>query len=74
MVGEQGPELVDLPAGSRVHSNPDTRAALAGGGGREVKVKVEFVGNAPQSFMSWLKENIRVTVGSGPDNVQKALG
>jgi hypothetical protein len=33
MVGEHGPELVDLPAGSRVHSNPDTERMLSGGGG-----------------------------------------
>lgn len=33
MVGEQGPELVDLPSGSRVRSNPDTNRILGGGGG-----------------------------------------
>ena len=30
LVGEQGPELVDLPRGSRVHNNRDTRGILAG--------------------------------------------
>lgn len=30
-VGEQGPELLDLPAGSRVWSNPDSRRKLAQG-------------------------------------------
>jgi hypothetical protein len=30
MVGEQGIELLDLPAGSRVFSNPDTRRMLSG--------------------------------------------
>ncbi|MFI0233164.1 phage tail protein [Streptomyces sp. NPDC017086] len=29
LVGEQGPELADLPMGSRVWSNPDTRRKLA---------------------------------------------
>lgn len=33
LVGEDGPEVVDLPAGSRVRSNPDTRRLLGGGGG-----------------------------------------
>lgn len=33
MVGEQGPELVSLPFGSMVHSNPDTERMLSGGGG-----------------------------------------
>ncbi|MFI5524977.1 phage tail protein [Streptomyces platensis] len=38
LVGEQGPEIVDLPYGSRVRSNPDSRrmAAAAGGGGTVV--------------------------------------
>lgn len=33
MVGEHGPELVNLPAGSSVRSNPDTRRLMAGAGG-----------------------------------------
>ena len=33
LVGEQGPELVDLPAGSRVRSNPDTRRLFRSSGG-----------------------------------------
>lgn len=33
MVGEHGPELVDLPAGSRVRSNSDTRRLMGGSGG-----------------------------------------
>jgi predicted nucleic acid-binding Zn-ribbon protein len=34
VVGEEGPELVDLPSGSYVHSNPDSKrmAATLGGG------------------------------------------
>ncbi|MET9012336.1 phage tail protein [Streptomyces olivaceoviridis] len=31
LVGEQGPELAELPMGSRVWSNPDTRRKLAAG-------------------------------------------
>jgi len=34
LVGEHGPELVDLAPGSMVHSNPDSMAMLAGGGSR----------------------------------------
>lgn len=33
VVGEQGPELVDLPPGSRVHTNSDSRRIGMGGGG-----------------------------------------
>ena len=32
MVGERGPELINLPAGSDVYSNSDTLAMLSGGG------------------------------------------
>lgn len=74
MVGEHGPELVNLPAGSRVRSNSDTRAALAGGGGVQ-KLQIEWVGGqAGDEFFRWLKKNIRIRVGSGPNSVQKALG
>src|SRR5690606_8954822 len=33
MVGEHGRELLELPPGTRVHSNPDTERMLAKGGG-----------------------------------------
>lgn len=33
LVGESGPELVSLPSGSMVHSNPDTQRMMSGGGG-----------------------------------------
>ncbi|WP_143671750.1 phage tail protein [Streptomyces caniscabiei] len=37
-VGEQGPELVRLPYGSMVHSNPDSRRMAAAGGGQPIIV------------------------------------
>lgn len=76
LVGEQGPELVDLPFGSRVRSNSDSRAALAGGqGGGEMRVVLEWAGgNAGDDFMRWLRKNIRIRAGSGSNSVQKALG
>lgn len=45
LVGEAGPELVQLPRGSRVYSNGETRAmmpvlAAAGGGGRSISITV----------------------------------
>jgi TP901 family phage tail tape measure protein len=73
-VGEQGPELVRLPAGSTVHSNPDSQRMAAGmGGGGPVQVlQVEWVGwNPADEFMSWLKNNIRIRTGG---DVQAALG
>lgn len=37
MVGEQGAEIVDLPVGSRVHSNADTRRMMGQGGGSSMQ-------------------------------------
>jgi len=42
LVGEGGPELVDLPTGSRVRSNPDTRRMMGGSGGGGAPVVIEF--------------------------------
>jgi len=33
LVGEKGPEFVNLPAGSKVHSNRKSRTMVGGGGG-----------------------------------------
>ena len=38
LVGERGPELVNLPAGARVHNNQDSRRM--GGGGNTINVHV----------------------------------
>jgi TP901 family phage tail tape measure protein len=72
-VGEEGPELVRLPYGATVHSNPDSQriATSAGGGGGPSTVQLEWVGgNAGDEFMSWLRKNIRVRGG----DVQTVLG
>lgn len=46
MVGEQGPEIVDLPSGSRVRSNADTRRIMSqGGGGNEPFVVILKLGD-----------------------------
>jgi hypothetical protein len=74
MVGEQGPELVRLPVGSMVRSNPDTLRMLgAGGGPVDVTVHMDLQG-APDEFLRWLRHSIRVTGGRGTDSVQRSLG
>jgi hypothetical protein len=45
LVGEHGPEIADLPFGSRVRSNPDTRRLMGGGyggaaDGRPIQINV----------------------------------
>lgn len=72
-VGENGPELVRLPPGAMVHSNPDSQrmAAGAGGGQGGGVVQLEWVGsNAGDELMTWIRKNVRVRGG----NVQSVLG
>jgi phage-related minor tail protein len=67
LVGEQGPELVDLPAGSRVRSNPDTSRLMGGQGVAPVAVTValEWVGGqATDEFFQWLRRNIKIRGGA----------
>src|SRR5690606_3240403 len=77
MVGEHGRELLELPPGTRVHSNPDTERMLAKGGRGGVGKLVW--GDGPtdplaRAIWEWLKENIRIEGGGGDDSVQRALG
>lgn len=76
-VGEHGPELIPLPAGTRVHSNPDSMrmaAEAASGGGGVQSLRVEFVGGASDPLWELLRQHIRFTAGNGPNAVQTALG
>lgn len=74
MVGEHGPELVRLPTGSTVRSNPDTMAALAGAGGGGGQVQLEWIGPVGDQFFEMFKQWIRIRGGTGPNSVQHALG
>lgn len=68
-VGEQGPEFLQLPPGTRVRSNPDSRrmaAGMGGSGGTSV-VMVQIDG-------SGLLKNLRATIKAQGGNVQAVLG
>lgn len=68
MVGEQGPELLQLPPGTRVRSNPDTRAMSgggSGGGSSVITIRLEGTG-----ILDGLRKTIRVQGG----DVQTVLG
>lgn len=67
MVGEHGPELVELPPGSRVSSNPDTERMLAGGGGGAQTIIVQLVTDGrvlAETMVEPLRDAIR-TLGQG---------
>lgn len=72
LVGEQGPEIVELPTGSRVRSNPDTKRLLGGSrDGGPVVIRIE-AGNSDldRMLLKILRHAIRVEGG----NVQYVLG
>jgi len=74
LVGEYGPELVDLPYGSMVRSNPDTQRLMSGGGaGSESEVVVRFLGDTEiaRAFVELIRRTVRV---SGTRDVQLLFG
>lgn len=73
LVGEQGPELVDLAPGSRVRSNPDSKRiadGMAGGGGPTVLEIRSSGSRVDDLILEILREAIRVKGG----DVQLVLG
>lgn len=63
IVGERGPELVDLPSGSRVRTAGDTQRELAKMGGGQGTgggaVRVSFAGNTDTAFASAFMNLVR---------------
>lgn len=71
LVGEYAPEIVDLPAGSRVRSGPDTARMLAGGSSEPTVVEIRSSGAPIDDFLvELLRRAVRVRGG----NVQLVLG
>lgn len=71
MVGENGPELVDLAPGSHVRSNPDTRRIMgASGGGQRVILEINSSGSPVDEFLATILQRV-VKVRGG--NVQLAI-
>jgi TP901 family phage tail tape measure protein len=75
MVGEHGAELVRLPSGSTVMSNPDSRAFLTSHSGGATTVIIQVGGGGSSDFdnfmLKWLRNTARV---KGGGNVQYAFG
>jgi len=81
MVGEAGPELIDLPAGTQVHSAPDTARMMSGqssAGGSLAGGKLEIIlkfdpSHAPEAIRGMM-EGIRAEVRDTGGSVQVSLG
>ncbi len=73
LVGEQGPELVDLPAGARVWSNGDSNR-MAGDSSDSFVATAQFLGSADQ-MVNAIMDRIQIRVARRyGGNVQTALG
>ncbi len=74
-VGENGPELVSLSAGSRVHTAGDSRRMAAGmGGGNDSDAMVISLYIGGQGIGDVLIDPIRKSVSARGGNVQAVLG
>lgn len=73
LVGEDGPELIELPGGSSVHSAPDTARMLGGGWGQPQRVVLE-VRSSGAPVDDFLAELIRRYVRIRGGNVQAVFG
>jgi phage-related protein len=61
LVGEQGPELVNLPGGSSVYPNSNTMSMLNGmGGGGSVQVDFNITGNTNDALALIINQLIRM--------------
>ena len=73
LVGEQGPEMVDLPFGSRVRSAGDTRRELAGAGGGGGQLVIQLrIGD--RDLGEVIVDPLRRAVRSRGGDVQAVLG
>jgi len=77
-IGEAGREALRMPSGTVVLPNANTESMIQGGafgGTQQQSQQLEWVGgNAGDEFMRWLRKNIRIVGGGGPNSVQRALG
>lgn len=73
MVGEAGPELLDLPPGTRVRTNPDTRRMMGQGGGSGEVVSLE-IRSGGSRLDDLLLEMMRLSIRARGGDVQLVLG
>lgn len=77
VIGDRGIELMRLPNGTQIMPAANTRTAIESGhgGNGPALIQIEWIGgNAGDEFLRWLRKNIRVIGGGGPNSVQRALG
>lgn len=81
MVGEHGPELLRLPAGTQVHSNPDTVRKMSDMGERDRSgspygkaLAISFDPSGMNKLVRAIMETMRAEIRDQGGNVQTVLG
>lgn len=76
LVGEAGPELVQLPPGSRVHPTGATQRMMGGGqrGAGDSQVTFAFKRGADTDLVRAIMNALRLEIRAGNGNVQQVLG
>jgi len=74
MTGEHGPEILDLPPGTQVHSNPDTERMMSAGNGTSSQPFVVILQIGEQKLGEILVDPMRRAVRARGGNVQAVLG
>lgn len=70
LVGEYGPEIVNLPSGSSVNTNAQTQRELSGGSGYSINCPVTIQGNVigNEDFVNYVGQAISSRVGLALSN------
>lgn len=74
MVGEYGPELLNLPPGTQVHSNPDTQRMMSPGGSGGGQLLVSVDASKANALWRAILEALRLEIRAQGGNVQQVLG
>lgn len=74
LVGEQGPELLDIPGGSRVHSNNASRRLMGGGGGAGAPMNVILTLNGKILAQELVEPQRELVRNRGGGSVQQYYG
>lgn len=74
IVGEDGPELVQLPQGSKVYPHGQSMAMLGSSTGSNMQISVTAAPGAAQAFVTWIISMLQFEVSANGGSVQETLG
>lgn len=74
LVGEHGPELAELPPGTRVRPTGETQRMLGGNVGDPTEVIIKAARDADSELMAAIMKKLRLEIRRGGGSVQQVLG